>query len=96
MSRQMKISEEVYTMLWCLKPFPSTSFNDVISGIIEDVVPFLPIELKRIRELEKENPELAASELEKLQKITFDHYTVDRLLRKKEREDYDYGKDGYY
>lgn len=94
MARQIRVSEEVYAMLWCLKPSPSTSFNDVIQELIDDVCPFLPQEIKKIQLLEDENPKLAGEELDKLHKITYENYTIDRLLRKKEREGY--GKDGYY
>ncbi len=83
-------------MLWCLKPYPSTSFNDVILGLVEDCVPYLPVEIQRIQKLERDDPEMAVKELEKLQKIVYQSYTFERLSRKKVREDMDYGKDGFY
>ena len=52
--------------------------------MIADVCPFLPPEIKRIQRLEKENPKLAGSELDKLHRITYENYTLERIRRKKE------------
>jgi len=92
---QMRISEDVHTMLSCLRQFESTSFNDVILGLIQDTCPFLPPEVKRIRILEKENPELAASEFERLKKVTYESYTIGRLRRKQELGE-NYGEDVFW
>jgi len=35
MSRLIKVSDEVYDALQILKVFPSTSFSDIIQGLIE-------------------------------------------------------------
>lgn len=74
-------------MLWVLKPFPSISFNDVILGLIEDVCPILPLEIRRIRRLHETDPDLANSELDRLQKEIYEDYTIERLLRRKELKD---------
>jgi hypothetical protein len=85
MSRQLKISEDVYRMLSVLKPNPSTSFNDIIRDLIDDSCPFLSGELDHITDLEKENPGEADCEIHKLQQ-RIQGYTIDRLFRKKEYE----------
>jgi len=87
MSRPLKISDEVYEMLWCLKPFPSTSFNDVILGLIEDICPILPLEIRRIRKLKETDPDSANSDLDELQKHVFEECVVELLIRKKERQE---------
>jgi hypothetical protein len=87
MSRQLKISEDVHFMLSLMKPFPSTSYDDVIRGMIEDACPFLPYELERIRKLEVKDPGEAAYELHELQERILQDYTVERLLRKKENDE---------
>ena len=87
MSRQLKISEDVHLMLSLIKPFPSTSYDDVIRGMIEDACPFLPYELERIRKLEVDDPSEAAHELHDLQERILQDYTVERLLRKKENDE---------
>ena len=86
MTRQLKISEEVHRMLSILKPFPSSSYDEVIRGLIEDAVPYLPYELKRIRRLEEDDIEEAASEYGDLQQRLLEDYTIERLIRKKEYE----------
>jgi hypothetical protein len=39
MSRLLKVSDEVYEALWILKRYPSTSFNDIIKGLVDQVCP---------------------------------------------------------
>lgn len=39
MSKQLKVSDEVYDALQIIKVYPSTSFNDIIKGLIEQVFP---------------------------------------------------------
>lgn len=39
MSKQLKISDEVYEALQIIKVYPSTSFNDIIKGLIDQVFP---------------------------------------------------------
>jgi hypothetical protein len=39
MSKNIKISEEVYDALIILKRFPSISFNDIIKGLIDSYFP---------------------------------------------------------
>jgi len=92
---QMRIYEDVHAMLSCLRQFESTSFSDVILGLIQDVYPYLPAEVKRIKLLEKDDPELAASEFEKLKLVTYENYTLGRLQRKKQLGD-NYGEDGFW
>jgi hypothetical protein len=87
MSRQLKISEDVHLMLSFMKPFPSTSYDDVIRGMIEDACPFLPHELERIRMLEVDDQSEAAYKLHELQERILQEYTVERLLRKKEDDE---------
>ena len=87
MSRQLKISDDVHLMLSLMKPFPSTSYDDVIRGMIEDSCPFLPYELERIRNLELDDPGEAAYQLHDLQEHILQNYTVERLLRKKEHDE---------
>jgi HD superfamily phosphohydrolase len=86
MTRQLKISENVHTMLSLLKPFPSSSYDEVIRGLIEDAAPYLPYELERIRRLEENDIEEAASEYGDLQQRLLEDYTIERLIRKKEYE----------
>lgn len=92
---QMRIYEDVHAMLSCLRQFESTSYSDVILGLIQDVCPFLPAEVKRIKLLEKDDPELAASEFEKLKQVTYENYTISRLQRKKQLGDR-YGEEGFW
>ena len=39
MSKNIKISDEVYEALQIIKVYPSASFNDVIKGLIETEFP---------------------------------------------------------
>jgi hypothetical protein len=39
MSKVLKISDEVYEALRIIKVYPSTSFNDIIKGLIDQVFP---------------------------------------------------------
>ncbi len=39
MTRNVKLSEEVYEALQIIKVYPSTSFNDAIKGLIETQFP---------------------------------------------------------
>ena len=87
MSRPLKISDEVYEMLTCLKPFPSTSFNDVILWMIEDICPILPLEIRRIRKLKETDPDSADSQLDILQKEVFETCIVEFYIRRKERQE---------
>jgi hypothetical protein len=84
MPRQLKISEDVHAMLTILKPFPSSSYDEVIRNLIEDAVPYLPRELGRIWELEKEDLGFATSEYHDLQQELFENFTVEAIRRKKE------------
>ncbi len=51
MSKNIKISDEVYEALQIIKVYPSASFNDVIKGLIETEFPgdffdsFPPVEV---------------------------------------------------
>jgi len=87
MSRSLKISDEVYEMLTCLKLSPSTSFNDFILWLIEDICPILPLEIRRIRKLMVTDPDSAFSDLDSLQKEVFENCVVEMLIRKKERQE---------
>jgi hypothetical protein len=87
MTRQLKISEDVHTMLWLLKPNDSTSYDWVISMLIENAVPSLPYRLERINRLEKDNPEEWASEMHDLQQDILENFTVDFLSSQKERDE---------
>jgi hypothetical protein len=39
MSKILKVSDEVYEALRIIKVYPSTSFNDIIKGLIDQVFP---------------------------------------------------------
>jgi hypothetical protein len=39
MSKPLKVSDEVYEALQIIKVYPSTAFNDVIKGLIDQVFP---------------------------------------------------------
>jgi hypothetical protein len=39
MSKLIKVSDEVYEALRIIKVYPSTSFNDIIKGLIDQVFP---------------------------------------------------------
>jgi hypothetical protein len=39
MSKQIKVSDEVYDALQILKVHPSTSFSDIIKGVIDQAFP---------------------------------------------------------
>lgn len=39
MSKLLKVSDEVYEALRIIKPYPSTSFNDIIKGLIDKTFP---------------------------------------------------------
>ena len=86
MTRQLKISEDVHTMLSLLKPFPSTSYDEVIRDLIENACPYLPHELERISQLKQEDPSEWAEQLNELQNDLFENYYVDGLLRKREEQ----------
>lgn len=95
MSRSLKISEEVYEMLWCIKPFSSMSFNDVILMLIEGEIPVLPIKIRKIRKLNETDPDSANSELDSLKNQIFQDYIVDLLLRIKELREEALGEEYY-
>ncbi len=39
MSRILRVDDDVYDALRFLKPYPSTSFSDIIKGLIDEVCP---------------------------------------------------------
>jgi predicted CopG family antitoxin len=39
MSKNIKVSDEVYYALKIIKVYPSTSYNDIIKGLIDKVFP---------------------------------------------------------
>lgn len=82
-------------MLWCIKPFSSMSFNDVILMLIEGEIPILPLEIRRIRKLNETDPDSANSELDRLKSQVFQYYIVDLLLRIKELRE-EALAEGYY
>jgi hypothetical protein len=87
MSRQLRISEDVHEMLSLLKPHNSTSYDDVIRDLIEDVCPYLPGALLDLKVLEQKNPREAAGERLLLQQEIFEDIVVSRMLRRQESEE---------
>gem|GEM_PF-4023572 len=74
-------------MLSILKPSPSTTYGEVILGLIEDAVPSLPRRYNRIKRLEQKDPRAAAEDWYDLQQEMIEEYTIEHLNRKKENED---------
>jgi hypothetical protein len=87
MSRQLRISDDVHEMLTLLKPHNSTSYDDVIHDLIEDVCPYLPQALENLRLLEQTNPREAAGERLLLQKEIVEDIIVNRMLREREAQE---------
>jgi len=86
MTRQLKISEDVHMMLSLLKPFSSTSYDEVIRDLIEKACPYLPHELERISQLKQEESSEWDEQLNKLQNDLFENYYVEGLLRKRKEQ----------
>lgn len=86
MSRQLKVSDDVHLMLHLLKSWSSTTNDEVIRDLIEDACPDLPDRLEQIAHLERDDPSEWAYEMHELQQDILQNYTVDRLLRKRERD----------
>jgi len=74
-------------MLSLLKPHNSTSYDDVIRDLIEDVCPYLPSALLDLKVLEQKNPREAAGERLLLQQEIFEDIVVSRMLRRRESEE---------
>jgi predicted CopG family antitoxin len=87
MTKQLKISDELYEMLCLLKPFPSTSFNDLILLMIDEIAPYLSREIATLKKLEEEDPEKAISERKNLQKEVFETTIIDLLSNKRDRDE---------
>jgi hypothetical protein len=87
MSRQLRISDDVHEMLSLLKPFPSTSYDEVILLLIEKACPYLPNQLENIHQLDKENPRKAAGERLLLQQELFEDLFVALEEWRREREE---------
>ena len=86
MSRQLKISEDVYQMLLLLKTSPETTFSSVILDLIEGICPWLPASLENLKQLEQANPQEAAAERILLQSEIFKNVLVEMYIEKQERE----------
>ena len=86
MSRQLKISEDVYQLLLLMKPSPETSFNNVILYLIEGVCPWLHDSFENLKNLEQESPKEAAAERILLQKDIFDEVLVELFHKQHERQ----------
>ena len=86
MTRQLKISEDVHFMLTMLKPFDSTSFDEVIRDLIENACPYLPHKLERLSKYEQDDPDYYYSELNDLKQELFENYYVDGLVRRREEQ----------
>jgi len=87
MSRQLKITEDVYQMLLFLKPSPDSTFSTVILNLIEETCPWLPDAFENLKRLERVNPQEAAAERILLQRQIFDDILIDMFIRKNERDE---------
>jgi hypothetical protein len=87
MTRQLKVSENVHSMLHLFKPSPSTSYDWVLKMLIENAYPALPYRLERINRLYQEDPSEWASEMHDLQQDLLENFVVDFMSRQKERDE---------